>query len=229
MTTEDEDLLTSRNTSTSNSSSSETEEEADKKKTTINEGFTDSSEDEQEKRKIKRRRKTRTKNEEEDKKQKERKEREREQEEIKQLKEKLKQQDLRIKEQDEVIRKKKEDKKGILKRKDSPQREKAVTFTNEEASRRYGRGRSVAPEDSSMPNELREKEINHVEFQVNRLANRRSLINTIIDDLQAVSRRAKQSKVCEARRVQFKLKLIQKAEEQLKEAKMSMLDLQTRY
>ena len=87
----------------------------------------------------------------------------------------------------------------------------------------------MAPEDSQIPHHRREEEISNLEKMANQMSKRRVNLNYMLDDITKVIRRAETSKVKDSKRIQFRMKLLKDAKEKLEAAKISVLDIGTRY
>ena len=217
ITTEDETLLTD---STSNSSSTTSEDDEQE------ESSSDSSTTGTIRKRIKRKKKQRVEKTNDRKRQRI----DQENEETKKLKIKLKEQEMELKKAKDIIRKSKRN-KGILKNRRSPNKNEEnrnVTFHNQEDVRNV-RARSVAPENSQIPHHRREEEISNLERMANQMTKRRITLNYMLDDITKTIRRAETSRVKDSKRIQFKLKLLKDAKEKLEAAKVSVIDISTRY
>ena len=137
---------------------------------------------------------------------------------------------MELKKAKDIIRKSRKN-KGILKNRRSPNRNednRNVTFHNQEDVRNV-RARSVAPENSQIPHHRREEEISNLERMANQMTKRRITLNYMLDDITKTIRRAETSRVKDSKRIQFKMKLLKDAKEKLEAAKISVLDIGTRY
>ena len=212
ITTEDETLLTD-STSNSSTTTSEDDEQGESSSSSSSTGTI--------RKRIKRKKKQKV----EKTNNKKRQRIDQENEETKQLKIKLKEQEMELQKARDIIKKSKRN-KGILKNRNEDTRN--VTFHSQENVRNV-RARSVAPEDSQIPHHRREEEISNLEKMANQLTKRRVNLNYMLDDITKVIRRAETSKVKDSKRIQFRMKLLKDAKEKLEAAKISVLDIGTRY
>ena len=138
---------------------------------------------------------------------------------------------MELKKAKEIIRKSRKN-KGILKNRSStPNRNednRNVTFHRQEDVRNV-RARSVAPENNQIPHHRREEEIGNLERMANHMTKRRITLNYMLDDIDKTIRWAETSRVKDSKRIQFKLKLLKDAKEKLEAAKVSVIDISTRY
>ena len=212
ITTEDETLLTD-STSNSSTATSEDDEQGESSSSSSSTGTI--------RKRIKRKKKQKV----EKTNNKKRQRINQEDEETKKLKIKLKEQEMELQKARDMIKKSKRN-KGILKYRSENTRN--VTFHSQENGRNV-RARSMAPEDCQIPHHQREEEISSLEKMANHVTKRRISLNYMIDDITKIILRAENSRVKNSRRIQFRMELLKDAKEKLETAKISVLDIGTRY